>query len=68
MKQLRPKVIHLIVKETEGKGLMRERLESLRDRVQLSALDPYLSTEPLPEFEAPEFDHPPSRMGPGGGR
>jgi hypothetical protein len=39
--------------------MMRERHGYLEQRVDLSILDTFLSKEPLPSFERPEFAHPP---------
>jgi hypothetical protein len=59
VKRLKPKQIFPIVKTTEAQGMMRERHDYLEQRVDLSILDTFLSKEPLPSFERPEFAHPP---------
>lgn len=60
VQRLKPKQIFPIVQETEAQGMMKERSDYLRDRVDLSPLLPFLSREPMFKIEIPEFLHPPS--------
>jgi hypothetical protein len=59
VQRLRPKQIFPIVQETEAQGMMKERIDYLRDRVDLSPLLPFLSRDPMHKIEIPEFLHPP---------
>ena len=59
VQRLMPKQIFPIVQETDTQGMMKDRIDYLRDRVDLSPLLPFLSREPMFKIEIPEFLHPP---------